>query len=243
MDKKRVCVAVPVYGSGTTHEFDESFLKLLGSGLFDECKRLTCPGDSLVSRARNTLVMAFLRDTDSENLLFIDSDIPFEPSDVMKLVESEEPIICGLYTKKKEASPPEFVMNMIPGTAVKIDGTVQEVLYAGTGFLRIKREVLERMEKLYPERNFMQDHDEGGRKSHDWFPVGVVGNRYLSEDWFFCHVARQMGYRIMAHTGVLLDHVGKKRYIGQIPKVNSQLGPGEIAPNGEPLKFASIPKP
>ena len=55
--------------------------------------------ESLISRGRNAAVAEFLR-SDATHILFIDSDITFEPEDVQKLIDSNKEVICSPYPKK-----------------------------------------------------------------------------------------------------------------------------------------------
>jgi len=60
------------------------------------------PGDSLVTRARNTLVALFLGNPEYTHLLFIDTDITFSPDNVFRLLEmsKQKPIVAAPYPKK-----------------------------------------------------------------------------------------------------------------------------------------------
>jgi hypothetical protein len=93
------------------------------------------------------------------------------------------------------------------------------VKYAGTGFLCIAREVLERIIKEMPELRYDPDEGDGEPGSlWDFFRVGVwecpeTGyRRYLSEDWWFCQIARDLGYDVMMDTQIVCKHVGQFVY-------------------------------
>ena len=55
--------------------------------------------ESLITRARNYLVDEFLR-SDCTHLLFIDSDIHYNPQDVIALMALDKDVIGGPYPKK-----------------------------------------------------------------------------------------------------------------------------------------------
>jgi hypothetical protein len=45
------------------------------------------------------------------------------------------------------------------------------------------------------------------------WPNGEKGGQfYLGEDYAFSLKARQLGYRIYAHTGIIVQHIGRARY-------------------------------
>lgn len=60
------------------------------------------PGDSLVTRARNTLVALFLGSPEYTHLLFIDTDIHFSSDTVFRLLEASKtkPIVAAPYPMK-----------------------------------------------------------------------------------------------------------------------------------------------
>src|SRR4051812_31688523 len=61
--------------------------------------------DSLAPRARNRAAAGFLRGK-WDYLLFIDSDIVFSKDNIDCLMESDEPILAGIYCKKENEVAP-----------------------------------------------------------------------------------------------------------------------------------------
>jgi len=143
--------------------------------------------ESLITRARNYMVDQFLK-TDSTHLLFIDSDILFDPQDVLALLALDKDIIGGPYPKKSinwravwQASKNllghpdfdetkfdpgelanvagEYVFNPIPGTEKFTTKEPLEVLEIGTGYMLIKRAVFAKYAEEYPHLKYIPDHD------------------------------------------------------------------------------------
>jgi hypothetical protein len=145
-----------------------------------------------------------------EELMWIDSDVSFNPDDVEKLRAHRLPIVCGIYAKKSRR---EFACDYMPGTEQvlfgKHDRGLMELHYVGFGFTLTHRSVYETIRtnlrlpacnlrfgcELVPYFMPMLKPDPGGY----W---------YLAEDYAFCERARQAGFRIMADTSVRLWHVG-----------------------------------
>lgn len=163
--------------------------------------------DSLPSRARNRAAAHFLRDTTRDYIFFIDSDIIFDKHHIDFMMESEEPILAGIYCKKSKGIEP--CINTLPGHVETQCGGYQEIARAGTGFLRIHRSVLEKMKDVGESSPYWASHySNHGNDEWDFFSVGVVNKEYLSEDWYFCDKARGLGFKIILDTRVQLRHEG-----------------------------------
>jgi len=59
-----------------------------------------CRNDSLISRARNNLIAKAMSFKDTTHMLFIDSDITWNPVDIIKLILADKNIIGGVYPIK-----------------------------------------------------------------------------------------------------------------------------------------------
>lgn len=106
LQKKKLFVATPMYGGQCNGMYARSMCDLtamcLKYGI--EMRSYFLFNESLITRARNYCVDEFLR-SGYTHLLFIDSDIGFNPQDVLALLalqEDESPydIIGGAYPKK-----------------------------------------------------------------------------------------------------------------------------------------------
>lgn len=162
-------------------------------------------GDSLVTRARNKIVKKFL-DSDMQFLMFIDSDILFDGKQIATLRKHDKFIVGGVYLKKKLPYAP------VCNSQIGKEGELDIVREAGTGFLMIHREVFEDMKKRWPEHIYKNEGDEESGEYYDWFRVGVKDGRYLSEDYYFCHLATKVGYNIYYDSATLVRHVGRAIY-------------------------------
>ena len=100
--KIRLVIATPSYGGGIQAHYLISLIStielLREKGIEYEVSIL--PGDSLVQRARNALVAKFLSNPKNTHLLFIDSDIHWNPIEILKLLSHNKPLVGGIYPKK-----------------------------------------------------------------------------------------------------------------------------------------------
>jgi len=213
--RPKILIAVPVYGG-----VDPFFVQSLVTAIIEHQARRPAPyeiafrmnlGDSLVPRARNTLAGEFLK-SGSTHLLFLDSDLIWGLDMIDALLARDLPIVGGLYPKKQAKL--DWVCNIIEGE--EEDGTgLLRVKYTGTGCMLIRREVLEEMMRAFPEIAF--DADAGSVPGHDFFSVGRYrfpsgASRYLSEDWYFCQRAIDLGFPVHVDCRVVLKHVGQMIY-------------------------------
>ena len=228
-----ICLCLPVYGKADVPFFQCLMATLSGTrNLIDHIDFLV--GDSLVNRARNVLSHRFLEGYIGQNekgepvrvlhewMLFLDTDLMFNPQSVVSLLElgrARGPgIYAGCYPIKQ--LKPKIVMNNLPGHLPGPDGTV-EVREAGTGFMLIHREVFEQMREKYRDEieYFVDNGDAKNTKlGWDFFSVGVrfdkdLGRkRFLSEDWYFCQRWREMGGHIILQTKIQCQHIGTIAY-------------------------------
>jgi hypothetical protein len=163
--------------------------------------------ESLISRARNTLVAKFLNTPTSTHLMFIDADIGWEPWHLLVMLNADKDVIGGLYPMK--TMPVKWVVNGFEGA--KEDGPLQEVSKTGTGFMLIKRHVFEKLNRHPSVKTFA--NDIGLPKELDphmktYFDTAVRENRYYSEDWTFCENWRDFGGEVWVDKRVLLKHTG-----------------------------------
>jgi len=206
-------LAIPIFASIDIHFFASLMAFIKDAKDFSYGISYVC-GDSLVSRARNTLSMEFLK-SDCTHLLFLDSDLVFSLEQIKRVLSHDEDIVGGFYPKKKDGAP-ELVFNpTIPPTPMD-SRRLTEVRYMGTGFLCISKKVFEKMiSELGDEIIFKLDGKE--KVGFDFWPVGVYKfsdgtRRYLSEDWYFCQRAIDLGFKVYGDNGILLKHSGNAVY-------------------------------
>lgn len=209
----KVFIGWPIYGQ-VDPNFFKSALKLVVE-FSTNTSILPWIGDSLIPRARNSITSRFL-ESDCTHLLMIDSDLIFGVEQVQRILSHGKDIVSGFYPKKQEGKC-QMVCNSldIPGQE-NGDGLIQ-IKYAGTGFLCVSRRVFEAMiEKHRDEIEFHPDQQES-RTEWDFWSVGVYKypdgkRRYLSEDWYFCQRAIDLGFQVWGDTHILLKHSGAAIY-------------------------------
>jgi hypothetical protein len=260
LKKNKIFIATPMYGGMSHGMYTKSCLDLqmLMANYGVETKFSFLFNESLITRARNYLTDEFLR-SDSTHLLFIDSDIHFNPQDVVALLALDKDVIGAPYPKKSinwnniakaartnpnlpvselENLVGDYVFNVVKGTQQFSVTEPLEVLEIGTGFMMIKREVFEKMEKAYPQLRYKPDHIgqknfDGSRYIHAYFDTiidtidsatGGGSDRYLSEDYMFCQLWRKIQGKIYLCPWMKTQHIGTYPFTGNLPKIAELTG-------------------
>jgi hypothetical protein len=169
-------------------------------------------GYAAIDQGRSQMATDALADGFDE-LMWIDSDVEFDPDAVEKLREHSLPIVCGIYPKKGVRA---LSCHLAPDTKQVIFGTgggLLDILYAATGFLHTRREVYETMR----ERLRLPVCNEAFARALVPYFLPLIVTRdgkpwYLGEDFSFCERARQCDYRIVADTTIRLGHIGRYKY-------------------------------
>lgn len=243
----KLFVATPMYGGLCHGNYAVGLLTSVGvfSQAGIQMQFAYMMNESLITRARNSLAYDFL-ETDCSHMMFIDADIGFNPADIPTMIDADKDIICGMYPKKEidwiqvekavKAGVPasmlsnytgSFVVNAV-GDAETVEGTMNqpiEISNGGTGFMVIKREVFEGLigkVPTYTNDMFLAVDTERKQKViHEFFATSIdadSGNRLLSEDYHFCKIARQAGYKVWAAPWAQLSHCGSYIFNGQLPR-------------------------
>jgi hypothetical protein len=162
----KLLVATPVHSEVSIH-YTESLLTLQGMG---NSLGLTIDflllKSSLVTQGRNLCVANFLNKKEYTHMLFIDSDISFDPSCVVKLLKCDKDVISIPYPMKtinwnkvhgrvqddknismEDLSKSGFTypIKVEDQQNITVSKGVMEVTHSPTGFMLIKKEVILKM--------------------------------------------------------------------------------------------------
>ena len=255
--KCSVLIATPMYGGQGFTKYMMSLLHLTKhltqAGIDHNFYMLS--GESLIPRARNDCAHFFMTKTPYTHLLFIDADVGFDVQAVLDLliIHVSDPdkykLITAAYPKKtiswekvyaaaisgKLDSPLElknYVADLVFNTeeetgVIQLDRPVQ-VKEAGTGFMLISREVLDKFKQTYYNRRYISDMVRSETVDQEMVmyfqsEIDPDTKRYLSEDYLFCKLVRQMGESVWLLPWINLTHTGSFTYAGNVEGM-AQLG-------------------
>jgi hypothetical protein len=187
--KRKLFIATPMYGGQCAGMYTKSVADLTAQCVKNgiEMQSFFLFNESLITRARNYCVDEFLR-SDCTHLLFIDSDIGFNPMDALGMLalqgdDTPYDIITAPYPKKciswekiklavdKGAADQDpnnlenFVGDYVFNVKTDQPGPIEirldqpaQVAEAGTGFMMIRRSTFEKYKQAYPELSYLPDH-------------------------------------------------------------------------------------
>ncbi len=151
-----------------------------------------------VARSRNLIAERAIKGGFT-HVLFIDSDMKFNPDLLDKMLAHDKDIVGVMYHQRRLP----LRNNLMPLNAEKAEGqskTVDfqvtedlfEVAWVGTGIMLVKTDVFKALKA--PLFTFVHDGD------------------YIGEDVYFCRKAREAGYKILVDATVENRHVGEFEY-------------------------------
>lgn len=244
-----VMVATPSYGGVVTTSYVHGLLELYAAadqhdfGLAVNFNSF----ESLITRARNTMVAEFLAADRFTHLMWIDGDIGFKGADVVRLLEANRPVVAGLYPLKIDGWPAQGLPEALPAGTTKADFEARfsgypatafssdlepdadgflNVLDAPTGFMLIKREVFTALIARFPELQYNPDlvarTEHNNSEYHYAFfdtMIDPVTRRYLSEDYAFCRRVAEIGVTPAVDMRSNLSHQGSAVYKGNLERM------------------------
>jgi hypothetical protein len=101
---------------------------------------------------------------------------------------------------------------------LSIEKNLAKVKHLATGFMMIKRNVIEKMSMAFPSTKYVDDVNflkpNENEFAYALFDCGVEEGHYFSEDWLFCHRWSKMGGTIWIDVSISLTHTGIEDYRG-----------------------------
>lgn len=171
--------------------------------------------NSIVDSARNNVVHEFLN-TDSDKLIFIDSDMVWKPEDLLRLmcISTEYPIVGALYMTKNEGDHKylgHYDLSDAGGKVAQNEQGLVKMKAIPTGFCIIDRSVFETMKP-----DVTKYRDRGDREIYRFFKTDRNG-QFVGEDFdFFDRWTQQYKGEIWVDPDINPGHLGQKVYRGDV---------------------------
>lgn len=220
----RVLIGTPAGRGDVSTQYLYSFISMLGACVKNGIEPIlyTLSQESLLPRGRNHIAQVAMKEKYNK-CFFIDADSGWTPEQFLHIVASPFPIVAGTVPLKTFPT----VLNYLPfkddekyfHNAIRSPESTRKmragygkaeipVAFVGTAFLCIDTGVfykLSESEKTYQYPNPFT----GQTETHwDFFGGGPMNGTYYSEDWAFCHKAREAGYDVRINADIMINHVG-----------------------------------
>jgi hypothetical protein len=157
---------------------------------------------TLLSSQRNALARTAYNE--GYNLLCIDSDMEFQPSDALQILEVDAPVVAGLcYARRHPHKPLVFSEDLTDSDSAfksypfgEIPDKPFKCAGIGTGIMHIKHKTLQRL---------WENENAVGRPFNFWT---TKDQDQLGEDLSFCHRCNLLGIDIYCIPTVNIGHLG-----------------------------------
>ena len=173
---------------------------------------MTLANESLITRARNSLLSAFHANRAYTHLLFLDADIGVPAPSIVRLVAHARDVVGAPVPLKGRGPSGERLFNV--GNAVGEDGPLSLHERVGTAVLLLSRRAVDALVdeakadgRVYDRMSTLTG-DTATRVHYDVFRVGVVDGEYLSEDFWACATLRRLGFPVHVDPAIVVRHHG-----------------------------------
>lgn len=167
--------------------------------------------DALLQRARNDTIQLAI-DGNFDDLVWIDSDIEWQPEWFFKLLEHDVDVVGGTYPKK--ADKEEYVLRQVNKYPIDNQSGLMEVDGLGTGFARMSKKAMQHLWDTSTPYIDPKDNKER-RMICD---VQIINGQMYSEDIIMFLKLQQGGFKIYLDTTMTCNHTGPKKFTGNFLK-------------------------
>lgn len=204
--------STPCLSSSVSIEFLMSALKterlLSAQGIDHEWSNR--PGDPFIAKARSSAACEFLKGPGTD-FFFLDDDIGWPAEKVLEFLQSDAPVIAGVYPHKMEELSWPCSLEANGPELVEANGLFRAVL-APTGFMRIKRWVLEKLYETAPPYRETEASGETFERRAIFNSGPAADGNWWGEDYAFCNACRAEGIDIWIDPDINFFHRGTKRW-------------------------------
>ncbi len=231
----KILISTPCFGGQLTKDYVASMNVCLAhaaqEGLITDWQIHYQGTESLIPRGRDRSANLFM-ELGFDKLLSIDADISWTYEDFRRIITSDKDVVGGVYPLK--CFPIVANFNPLPDRGTEYFSTHRgiglneleefsakyadpvtgeaEVRHVPTGFLCITKKVFEELAKTVPVYWSFQPDTGETKGFFQFYPSGVHGKEYESEDWGICRLAAEAGFKVHLNTKIRLGHTGNHTY-------------------------------
>ena len=207
-----VMIATPAYGGMVHVDYVNSLLTYQRAGI--AYSLATIGNESLITRARNTLLSMFWANEAFTHLLFLDADVSLPAESLQHMLTRQRDVIGAPVALKGRDAQGGRIFNV--GRCVGEAGEHMLVEHIGTAALMLSRKAVASLIQQATERGGVYGVSPQTQRGaiatdmlmYDVFQVGVLDGVYLSEDYWVCRQLRELGFDIHVQLDAVTQHHG-----------------------------------
>ena len=203
-------IGTPAYNGQLHTDYLHSILNFAKNNI--QFSVATISNESLITRARNTLISTFYESESFSHLLYLDADVYLDHLGLAAMIEHQKDVIgAPVYLKGKNDTGKQTLNTDANPDELPVLQSVQRVGTAA--FLLSRRAVVALVEHAISEErtytiNKSLQRADMPTKHYDIFRVGIENDEYLSEDFWVCKELRELGFEVFVDTSVYTRHNG-----------------------------------
>lgn len=160
--------------------------------------------DALIQRSRNDLVSIAING-EYDDMIFIDSDMEFDPDWVLQLLDSPEDVVGG--TTRKKTDDIELYPIKTKNLEISENGFIK-VESIGTGFVKLSKKAFTSLWES------SEEYENEGKKCRMIFDVKIIDGQLVSEDVIMFNKLSELGFDIWLNPKMTCVHIGTKKFYG-----------------------------
>lgn len=197
-------------------------------------------GHSLIQFARNRLATDFLNERDFSHILWLDSDVGFDPRAIVQLVNHGKDVVGGAYPVKD--FPMWFPVE--PMTAGDSTASLFKAKTLPTGFLLVTRDAMAKVAATVGA--YVHHHKRQQLITRHIFDLMLRGDgdvkELIGEDVVLCARLRELGYDLWCDPDISFYHCGRYEWGGNLRAVTeAHAKAAQVAPVIEPVDVQASP--
>ena len=212
-------IGTPAYGNQVHTEYATSLIQFKDAGI-PVGGVLMLGNESLITRARNTLLSIFHYEPAFTHLLFLDADIRLTADGLNQLIAHQRDVIGARVPLKGFGTDGKPLYNA--HQLQPLGEGLYSANHLGTAVMLLSRRAADALVAAAEERgdtypapaNYAPGAQWAKRPMYDAFKVGVYDGHYLSEDYYACRTLQQRGFTIHVDPAVRVVHHGMFAFKG-----------------------------
>jgi hypothetical protein len=206
-EQRRVLIATPAYDGRLDVWYTNSLVNTIRLAQANDIfvHPVFMSYDALIQRARNDL-FALAVEGKYDDMIFIDSDMEWNPLWILELLKREEDVVGG--TARKKTDDAEVYVVKAKDLSVYPENQLIKCEGLGTGFVKLSRRAFTALWSASPE------YRNEGKVRRMVCDVKIVDGELYSEDTVLFKKLGDLGFDCWLDPKMTCNHIGTKKFVG-----------------------------